>query len=142
MEKIISVVSPIELDGVWDDCSKLLQKGLLCSDGEITIDQARLFLVQGSMRLLICRKEGKIISALLAELIHFPNYRCVNVISLGGKNLLMNQEDIKQLKKICKGWGASKIQGWTHPKMTEYLCKQGFEKKYDVVRINIEKDIE
>lgn len=142
MEKKLSVVSQLELDSVWEDCAKLLQKGLLCSDGELNIDQARLFLVQGSMRLLVCHREDKIVSALLAELLHFPNYRCVNIISIGGKNLLMDAGDVKQLKKICKGWGASKIQGWTHPKMTEYLCKQGFEKKYDVVRINIEKDIE
>lgn len=141
METKISVVSQLELDSIWDSCKAMVQKGLLCSDGELTIDQIRLFLVQGSMRLLVCKRGEKIVSAAVAELLHFPNYRCVNIISIGGKGWGMDAEDVIQLKKICKGWGASKIQGWTHPKMTEYLCKQGFEKKYDVVRIDIEKDL-
>jgi len=141
--KQIFVIQPENLDRIWEQSKYLIEKGMMCSDGELTLEQIRLLLVQGHMKLLISKdiKEQKIVSALVVEIVQFPNYRCVNVVSIGGDGLHMDQTDIQQLKHICKQWGASKIQGYTHKKMTSYLIQKGFEKKYDIVRLDIEKDV-
>jgi len=141
--KQLFVVQSDGLDRAWEQTKDLIEKGMMCSDGELSMDQIRLLLVQGHMKLLISKdiKEQKIVSALVVEMINYPNYRCVNVVSIGGEGLHMDQTDIQQLKHICKQWGASKIQGYTHKKMTSYLVQKGFEKKYDIVRIDIEKDV-
>lgn len=141
--KQLFVVQPDSLDRIWEQTKGLVEKGMMCSDGELTLEQIRLLLVQGHMRLLISKDIAaqKIVSALVVEIIAYPNYRCVNVVSIGGEGLNMDQTDIQQLKHICKQWGASKIQGYTHKKMTSYLVQKGFEKKYDIVRLDIEKDV-
>ena len=137
--KQLFVIQSTELDRIWNDVKPLIEKGLVTCDGEITIDQIRMCLVQGGMKLLVSQDQltRKLVAALVVEVIPFPNYRCVNVVSIGGQGLGMDGQDVEQLKVICKQWGATKIQGYTHNKMTQYLLTKGFEKKYDVVRIDI-----
>lgn len=140
MAKQLFVVAPDALDHTWKQVVHLVEKGMLTSDGELTIEQIRLLIVQGRMLLLISKdiREQKIKAALVTELITFPNYRCMNIVSLAGDSLGLDDEDIKQLKQICRRYGATKLQGWTHPAMTRFLQKKGFNKKYDVIRMDIE----
>lgn len=139
MSKQIFVVNPTELDYVWEQTKPLIEKGLVHSQGELSIEQVRLLIVQGWFKLLISKdiKEGEIKAAAVVEFISFPNYRCANIVSLGGDKFGMVESDVLQLIATCKRLGATKIQGWTHHKMTEYLSKFGFQKKYDVVRMDI-----
>lgn len=137
--KQLYVIKQTELDFVWQEAAPLVEKGLCHAHGELSIDHVRLLLVQDKMKLLLSKNKDTdtLVCALVVEFVSYPNFRCANIVSIGGDNLKMDQEDITQLKKICGYYGATKIQGWTHPKMTSYLIKQGFEKQYDVVRIDI-----
>ena len=51
--KQLFVIQSTELDRIWNDVKPLIEKGLVTCDGEITIDQIRMCLVQGGMKLLV-----------------------------------------------------------------------------------------
>ena len=76
MTRQIFVINPNELDNVWDNVKEMIVTGLFTSQGELTIDQARLLVLQGVFKLLISKdiKEQQIKAVALLEFTNFPNY--------------------------------------------------------------------
>lgn len=137
--KQLFVINNTVLDNIWSYVKPFIEMGLQHSDGEITVDQIRMCLVSGAMKLLVSKDIGtqEIKSVLVVEIIPYPNYRCANIVCIGGKNLWMDDTDVAQLRRICADFGASKIQGYVRPSVAKYLSRRGFSKKYEVVRLDV-----
>jgi hypothetical protein len=70
---------------VWDKVSGYLEKGLEDSGGEYTVDQLKVYLVQGHNTLvLILNDEGEIKGALTIQWANYPNDRVAYITSIGG----------------------------------------------------------
>ena len=135
--KTLSIISAADLDLTWPKISHMIAAGLACGEGELTTEQVRLLIVQGRVCLLVSRNENRVVAALAGEILGYPNYRVLNIISMGGDHLGLDLEDVRQLVEICKALKVSKLQGFTHPKLTELLKQRGFHKAYDLVRLDI-----
>jgi len=126
---------PVEtLDGVWPEASKLLERAVNCSDGELDINQLRMLVTQGLGTLLVAERGGRLIGAAVIEFIQYPNYRVANVIAVGGRGLYFDGAATDRLAAWAKSRGATKLQAFCSPSRTRLFSRFGFSKRYDVVR--------
>jgi hypothetical protein len=137
--KTISYLSKEHLDKFWDQVKPLLEKGLLCSEGELDINQLRLLITGGIAHVVVSTDTpDHIIGALAFEISQFPNFRVANIISYGGYNLFSNERDMNQFKELLKKGGVSKLQAWCKPAQARLFKHSfGFSSPYEIIRLDI-----
>jgi hypothetical protein len=139
--KSLSYIPRNYLDKFWDQIKDLLASGLQLCEGELDINQLRLLITQGHATVIVATsiETDEIVGALAFEVVNYPNYRCANVISIGGHNLFSDEHDMEQFKSILKKAGISKIQGWCSPAIARmWKSKFNFTTPYTMVRSDVE----
>lgn len=140
MSVSVKYLSKEHLDKFWNQIEPLLEEGLLFCEDELNISQLRLLITQGAVHTIIGidSENGNVKGALVFEIVNYPNYRVMNIISYGGYNLFADEYEMEQLKNILRGNGISKIQGWCKPAQARLFKSQfGFETPYQMVRLDI-----
>ena len=139
---IINLIQKEHLDMFWNDVAPLLEKGLLCCEGELDISQLRLLAVQGSIKIAVGLDDSdKIIGAIALEVVAHPNYRCANVVSYGGEDLFATEKDFAVIKGYLKTIGISFIQGWCRPAQARlFKSRYGFSTPYEMIRLSLKEE--
>lgn len=114
----------------------MLRKALECGDGELTIDQLRLLIVQGNAHLLVAHRE-KPVGAAVIEFKNYPNFRAANVIAIGGMKMFADASAFESLVRFAKIGGASKIEGYCPIAVARLWKKFNFREAYSFVRRDI-----
>jgi len=122
------------LDTVWPNVARYLQGGLAHADGELSIDQLRLLLVQGHAYLLVFWRGEHLVGATAIEFIRYPQFTAAQVISWGGAGLLSDAAGMAQVKQWCRAQGASRMQALCRPAVTRFARRLGFAPAYDMIR--------
>lgn len=140
MNKRLFFLPKDKLDLHWESMKPFLASGLLSTEGELTIDQVRLLLVQGYLYSVVAvdMDTDLVVGALAFEIINYPQYRVANVVSVGGDQLLIAETEMAQFQVSLKQLGCTKIQGWCSPAIAR-LWKQQFNARipYQMIRIDI-----
>lgn len=125
------------IDSQWEYVVEFLERGLLCSEGELDISQLRLLCAIGRADIFVTIENGDIIGALAVEAIVYPNFRAANIISAGGSGIY--NERFWQLFRVwLKDLGYSKVQGYCPPAVSRLLKRiDGFKTPYEIVRADI-----
>lgn len=127
-------IKPEHLHSVWDGVKEHLERGLERSAGEYSVDQLKVFLVQGSQHLLIGVDENKVIQgAVTVEFLNMPNDRIAFATTFGGK-MVANKEVWDQFISWCKHNGATKFRAATFESGARLYRKAfGTENRYIMV---------
>lgn len=125
------------LDQEWPKVSGYLKEGLLCSEGELDVDQLRLLCSQGRAEVFVALRSGEIIGACAVETIQYPNFKAANVISAGGRGVY-NPSFWAEFKGWLKSMGYSKVQGYCPPAVARLIRRiDGFRTSYELVRSDL-----
>jgi hypothetical protein len=128
-----------QLDRYWNQAEPFLKAGLLVSEGEMNVKQLRLLALQGSAQiLLIMDFEDMVRGAIATEIVNYPNYKAINIVSYGGYNLFASEEDFNYLKDELRKAGFSQIQGWCKPAQARlFKSRYGFNTPYEMIRMSL-----
>ena len=127
---------PEELAQKWADVSLFIEDALLYADGDYTLDQVKVAVIN-NLWLLVGIYEGDFIKgALTVSFINMPNDRIGFVTTIGGKNIF-TKDTYKQLTEILKQFGATKIQGGVRESIARLWRKVGFKERYILVENTI-----
>jgi hypothetical protein len=132
---IVMIPVPAErLDHLWPPLAGYLAAGLEHAQGELTLDQLRLLVVQGHADLLSFWRGRQPVGATAIEYLRYPQYTVAQVISFGGQGLFSDEAGMAQVRHWCKHRGASQMQALCRPAITRFARRLGFAPAYDLIR--------
>lgn len=116
----------------WNDVAPLLASAMVHVDGEYTLDQLKVMLVDGKQTLLVTvNEDNKIQTAFTVEWINYPNDKVAFITAIGGKT---DVSGFNQFKDWVKSSGGTKIQGATFESVARlWKMKLGFKHKYTIM---------
>jgi len=127
-------VEPQYLHYVWGGAAPYLEKALEHSGGEYSLEQLKVFLVQGHQALLIATdEENSIKGAATVEFINYPNDRVAFITAIGGK-MIANQNVWGQFEDWLRLNGATTVRGAAYESVARLWRKAfKFENRYIMV---------
>lgn len=129
---IVSVVPKEHLSQLWLQVSGYIDDALQFSDGDYTLEQAKVYLSQGLWQLLVVHQDNKIHGAIAVMYQNYPNDRIAFIVAIGGK-WISDKESYKNFCEVLKNNGATKIQGAARESVARLWKRLGFRNKYIIV---------
>lgn len=139
--RTLHYLSKEHLDEYWDQIKDYLASGLFYSEGELSVDQLRLLIVQGAAHVIVFLdvEDNNVVGAFSFEIKQYPNKRSANIISIGGDNLFVDKNDLIHLREELRKGGIKTIEGWCKPAQVRWAKQAlGAETPYQMIRINLE----
>jgi hypothetical protein len=135
--KQMQIVHPNYIHQVWDKIETFFDRAMGAGTDDYSVDQLKMLLTEGKQTLFVFVEDEKIIGALSAEVINYPNNRVVHTSAVGGKGLF-DENTIKQYEDWAKSQGATKIRAWAKDAQARlYKMKMGFDIATHIVEKNI-----
>jgi hypothetical protein len=120
----------------WNQVEDMLASAMVHVDGEYTLDQLKVMLVDGKQTLLVLvDDDNKIQTAFTIQWIDYPNDKVAFLTAIGGKTDL---NAFNQFKDWVKASGGTKIQGATFEAVARlWKMKLGFKHKYTIMEYEL-----
>jgi hypothetical protein len=135
--KQMQIVSPNYIHQIWDQIETFFDRAMLAGTDDYNVDQLKMLLTEGRQTLFVFVEDEKIIGALSAEVISYPNNRVVHTSAVGGKGIF-DENTIKQYEDWARSQGATKIRAFAKDAQARlYKIKMGFNVVTNVVEKNI-----
>lgn len=114
----------------------MLAKAMAHSGGEYSLEQLKVFLVQGKQTLCVGAEEDLVIKCAMAvEWINHPNDRIAFITAIGGKT---DKKGFSEFEQWVKTNGGTKIQGAAFEAVARLWKRAyGFENRYIIVEKRI-----
>jgi hypothetical protein len=121
----------------WEEIAKYLQPALDLGDvEEFTLDQMKVYILNGSWTLFVVAEEGKLCGAVVVAFSNYPNNRVAFVTAIGGK-FISSKETFENFKVALKNMGATKIQGGARESVARLWNRLGFKNKQILVEYKL-----
>lgn len=132
----LQLVPYTHVDQVWPTVAPLLARacGEKAADGEYTIDQIRMAIVQKDRHLVIGLEGEEIVGAATIEFQQFPQKRVALISALGGKGVV-SAEALTTVKDWCRGMGASELRVFAKDAQARLFSKVGLTKVYEMMGV-------
>lgn len=129
---------PVEyVHQTWPLVEAFIASALQYSQGDYTVEQAKVFITTGRWDLFVAVDDsGAIKGAAAVQFNSMPNDRVAFVMTMGGK-LITNPDNWKQFVEVLKYRGATCIEGAVRESMARFCTKYGLAEKYRVVGVKI-----
>ena len=129
---------PVEyVHQVWPSVKGFIEEALKFGEDDYTIEQARVYIADGSWVLIVASDEEKNIhGACTVKISNMPNYRVAFVVAMGGK-LISNDDTFSQLCALLKFFGATRIRGVSRDSVVRLWKRYGFRERYTLVEVEI-----
>ena len=123
--------------GIWPQIEGFIAASLAHAQGEITPDEARVYVTEGLWSLVVVMdREAKFVGALLVQYYNRIRDRVAFIIAFGGRHIL-NSETFQMFASILRQNGATCIEGGVRKTIARLLKRYGFEKKYSIVSASL-----
>jgi hypothetical protein len=121
----------------WEEVAKYLNPALeLSGVEEFTLDQMKVYILNGSWTLFVVVEEGKLCGAVVVAFSNYPNHRVAFVTAIGGK-FISSKETFEKFKIALKNMGATKIQGGARESVARLWNRLGFKNKQILVEYKL-----
>jgi len=121
----------------WEEIAKYLKPALeLGGVEEFTLDQMKVYIVNGNWTLFVVEEEQKICGAVVVAFANYPNDRIAFVTAIGGK-FISSRETSDKFKALLKSMGATKIQGYARESVARLWKRIGFTNKQILVEYKL-----
>jgi hypothetical protein len=121
----------------WEEIAKYLNPALdLSGVEEFTLDQMKVYILNGSWTLFAVAEEGKLCGAVVVSFSNYPNNRVAFVTAIGGK-FISSKETFENFKVALKNMGATKIQGGARESVARLWNRLGFKNKQILVEYKL-----
>ena len=125
-------IVPIDyLHNAWEHCEKFILKAVKHSNGDTNIEHIKVFLAQGTYKLMVFLEEDKVVAAVVFYYITLPSHRIFFIQALGGKT---TKEHFDMMYDYAKANGASRVRYACRDSVARLSAiKHGFTKIYNTV---------
>jgi hypothetical protein len=121
----------------WEEIAKYLNPALeLSGVEEFTLDQMKVYILNGNWTLFVVVEEGKLCGAVVVAFSNYPNHRVAFVTAIGGK-FISSKETFAKFKDALKNMGATKIQGGARESVARLWNRLGFNNKQILVEYKL-----
>lgn len=121
----------------WEEVAKYLQPALeLSGVEEFTLDQLKVYILNGNWTLFVVVEEDKLCGAVVVAFSNYPNHRVAFVVAIGGK-FISSKETFEKFKVALKNMGATKIQGGARESVARLWNRLGFKHKQILVEYKL-----
>ena len=121
----------------WEEVAKYLNPALeLSGVEEFTLDQMKVYILNGSWTLFVVVEEEKLCGAVVVAFSNYPNDRIAYVTAIGGK-FISSKETFEKFKVALKNMGATKIQGGARESVARLWNRLGFKNKQILVEYKL-----
>ena len=121
----------------WEEVAKYLNPALeLSGVEEFTLDQLKVYILNGNWTLFVVVEEDKLCGAVVVAFSNYPNHRVAFVVAIGGK-FISSRETFEKFKVALKNMGATKIQGGARESVARLWNRLGFKHKQILVEYKI-----
>ena len=122
---------------VWDKIEPFLAAGMDYADGDLTIDEVKVYVLQGTWSLLVAvDEENQIYGATTVNYFNRINDRVAFVTTIGGRGLF-TPDIVSQFSDILRSNGATCIEGTVRDSLVRLLARISARKKSNTVKIKI-----
>lgn len=130
------------LDTYWSQTAEILQPCIDTMYGEMTMQDVYEGILAGRMYCIIAKNDtGEIPDVALAMIMEtatYPRFTALHITAIGGRQLDLFQS--KFWNHVCS-WafmsGVRKMQASVSPAMARIVSRYGFEKVYEMVRMDL-----
>ena len=121
----------------WEEVAKYLNPALeLSGVEEFTLDQMKVYILNGNWTLFVVVEEEKLCGAVVVAFSNYPNHRVAFVTAIGGK-FISSKETFEKFKVALKNMGATKIQGGARESVARLWNRLGFKNKQILVEYKL-----
>jgi hypothetical protein len=121
----------------WEEIAKYLNPALdLSGVEEFTLEQLKVYILNGNWTLFVVVEEGKLCGAVVVAFSNYPNHRVAFVTAIGGK-FISSKETFEKFKVALKNMGATKIQGGARESVARLWNRLGFKNKQILVEYKL-----
>jgi hypothetical protein len=121
----------------WEEVAKYLNPALeLSGVEEFTVDQLKVYILNGNWTLFVVVEEDKLCGAVVVAFSNYPNHRVAFVVAIGGK-FISSRETFEKFKVALKNMGATKIQGGARESVARLWNRLGFKHKQILVEYKL-----
>lgn len=132
----LEVVHPQHVVALWPEVEGFLEAAFEHSAGEYTVEQLRVFLVEGRQTLIVLVDETGIHGAVAIATETYPNATVAFVTAVGGKAIAC-RENFEQLFAWCRERGYTRIRGAAYESVARLWRRFGAQEIYRTVEITL-----
>lgn len=104
--------------------------------GEFTVSDIKRLCEEKRATVAVAIENDKVILAMAFEFIFYPKQTACNVIAMGGTRMAEAESlFFVTFKEWCKSMGVTVIEASCSPSMSRLMRRFGFQKTYEVVRL-------
>lgn len=111
----------------WDDIAPLLEPAVALTGGRFEVEDVRALVMEGKYHLLVVEDAPKIIAALTAAVVGYPQMRVLEVSFLGGGGgMLWGREMLQVVENMAKVTGCSRLEFRGRKEWGSVLRRDGY----------------
>ena len=120
---------------VWPKVEKFLADSVAYSDNELTLEEVKVYVIQGAWALIIAIDEDRNIhGAVTVNYFNRTDNRVAFVTNIGGK-FIAKRELFSQLSDILRENGATCVEGTVRDSLMRLWARLGARKKSTMIQI-------
>ena len=122
---------------VWPKVEKFLADSVAYSDNELTLEEVKVYVIQGAWALIIAIDEDhNIHGAVTVSYFNRTDNRVAFVTNIGGK-FIAKRELFSQLSDILRENGATCVEGTVRDSLMRLWARLGARKKSTMIQISL-----
>jgi hypothetical protein len=131
MTKRVEIV-PLEFfHQAWVDCSPLLDKAMVHSNGDCSLESLKVYITNGTYQLMVFVEDEKVVAAVVYFLRTTPSFNMFYIVALSGKT---SHEHMDMMYNFAKANGADRVRYACRDSVARLSSmKYGFNKVYNTV---------
>lgn len=130
MTLTLKLIPPQHVAALWPQLSAFIEDAFaMAKVTEYTVEEARSYLLGGGWLAIGAFDEvGKLHGATTISLVRYPHETIAFITSIGGR-LISSPDTVRQLKEICRTFGATKLQGYARESVARLWRRLNFQNR-------------
>ena len=108
----IAMISPDDIDVVWDHISEYIQHVVDHSRGEATLEDYYEHISNGDMQLWVAVSKDDIMACMVTQIAPYPSKRVLRIIALGGIEMERWLEFLPDIEHWAMNMGCTSLEAW------------------------------
>ena len=108
----IAMISPDDINVVWDRMSEYIQQVVDHSRGEATLEDYYENISTGDMQLWVAVSKNEVLACMVTQIAPYPSKRVLRIIALGGVEMERWIEFLPDIEHWAMNMGCTSLEAW------------------------------
>lgn len=136
-------LSVAEADYAWDSIAPFIERALLFTEGDMTVDDAHHLVLSDQMQVWVVYSNAseKIFAVCLTQLLHEWRHRICRIVALSGEEMAHWQHFEAAIEAWARAMNCDYIDAFTRPGMAKRAAAMGYKHKYSIICKRVNKEL-